>query len=102
MGTGSPPTWPAGFTVFCAWIALTISGTVMPSFANWSGFTQSRIAYWPAPKTCTLPMPGDARELILEVDVGVVGQELRVVGAVRRVQAISMSGAVSDFCTVTP
>ena len=34
-----------------------ISGTVMFSLASWSGFTQIRIAYWPAPKTVTLAMP---------------------------------------------
>jgi len=33
-----------GFTVLCAWTALTISVTAMPSFANWSGFTQSLMA----------------------------------------------------------
>ena len=35
-----------------------ISGTVMPSCASRSGRTQRRIAYWPAPKTDTCPMPG--------------------------------------------
>ncbi len=43
--------------MFCDWIAVTISGTVMASLANWSGLTQSRMAYWPAPKIWTLPMP---------------------------------------------
>jgi hypothetical protein len=32
-------------------MALTISGTVTPSFANVSGFTHNRIAYWPEPNT---------------------------------------------------
>ena len=31
--------------VFWVWRALTISGTVMPSLASWSGLTHSRIAY---------------------------------------------------------
>ena len=31
-GAGSLPTCPAGFTVFCVWIALMISGTVICSF----------------------------------------------------------------------
>ena len=35
-----------------------ISGTVMLNLASWSGLTQIRIAYWPAPKTVTLAMPG--------------------------------------------
>ena len=43
--------------MFCAWTALTMSVTVMPSFANWSGFTHSLIAYCPAPKTCVWPTP---------------------------------------------
>ena len=30
----------------------------MPSLASWSGLTHRRIAYWPAPNTCTLPIPG--------------------------------------------
>ena len=34
FGAGAPPTWPAGLTAFCAWIADTISGTVMPSFES--------------------------------------------------------------------
>ena len=38
--------------------ALMISGTVMFSFASWSGFTQIRMAYWPAPKTVTWEIPG--------------------------------------------
>ena len=49
---------PAGFTVFCARIALMMSVTVTFSFASWSGFTHRRIAYWPAPKTFTFEMPG--------------------------------------------
>ena len=40
------------------WMASTISGTVMLSLANWSGLTQKRMAYWPAPNTVTLAMPG--------------------------------------------
>src|SRR5438045_4176292 len=44
-----------------------MSGTVMPSLASWSGFTHNRIAYWPAPKTCTLPIHGiDAAHLLLD------------------------------------
>src|SRR5207245_8741 len=57
-GTGSPPSWPAGFTVSCACNALAISFTVMSSFASVSGLTQSRMAYCEAPKICTWPMPG--------------------------------------------
>jgi hypothetical protein len=34
-----------------------ISGTVIWSFANWSGLTQKRMAYCPAPKMVTLAMP---------------------------------------------
>jgi hypothetical protein len=55
---GSPPTWPAGLTVFCFLIASTISGTVMFNLASWSGFTHRRMAYCPAPKTVTLATPG--------------------------------------------
>ena len=57
-GTGSPPIWPAGFTVFCARMALMISGTVTPRFASLSGLTQQRIAYCPAPKIDTDATPG--------------------------------------------
>jgi hypothetical protein len=56
-GTGSPPSWPAGFTVFCACSALAISFTVMSSFASVSGLIQSRMAYCEAPKIRTWPMP---------------------------------------------
>jgi hypothetical protein len=45
-------------TVFWLWIAWMTSPTVMLSFASWSGLTQYRIAYWPAPKTAALAMPG--------------------------------------------
>ena len=85
-GTGSAPIWPAGFTVFCALMALSISVTVMPSLASWSGRTQKRIAYWPAPKICTWPMPGHARHRIVDIDVGIVGQNSVVVGAVGRIE----------------
>ncbi len=44
-GTGSMPTWPAGFTVFWALMALRISVTVIPSLDSWSGRTQKRMAY---------------------------------------------------------
>jgi hypothetical protein len=57
LGTGSAPTCPAGFTLFCALMALTISGIVTLSLASWSGFTQKRMAYWPAPNTLTLAIP---------------------------------------------
>ena len=85
-GSGLAARLPAGFTVFCAWMALTISVTVMPSFANWSGFTHSLMAYWPAPKTCRLPTPGARSDGIVEVDVGIVGQERGIVGSMRRVK----------------
>ncbi len=52
LGAGLPPICPAGFTVFCDWIAFTISVTAIPNCARWSGLTQSLIAYWAAPKTC--------------------------------------------------
>ncbi len=35
-----------------------ISGTVIPRLASWSGFTQQRMAYWPAPKIDTDATPG--------------------------------------------
>jgi hypothetical protein len=38
-------------------MALMIWGTVTPSLARRSGFTQQRKAYWP-PKTWTRPTPG--------------------------------------------
>ena len=57
-GAGSPPICPAGFTLFWAWIALMISGTVILRFASLSGLTQHLIAYWPAPKTDTEATPG--------------------------------------------
>ena len=42
---------PAGFTLFWVCSACMICGTVTCSFASWSGFTQQRMAYWPAPNT---------------------------------------------------
>ena len=57
FGTGWAPTCPAGFTVFWALTAFMISGMVMFSLASWSGLTQIRMAYWPAPKTVTLAIP---------------------------------------------
>ena len=45
--------------MFWACTALTISGTVIANLASWSGLTHSRIAYWPAPNTCTWPIPGE-------------------------------------------
>ena len=33
-GTGSPPIWPAGFTLFCDWMALMTSVAVTPSLAS--------------------------------------------------------------------
>ncbi len=57
-GTGSLPICPAGLTRFWFWMASAICGMVMFSLANWSGFTQMRMAYLPAPNTVTLAMPG--------------------------------------------
>ncbi len=57
LGTGSAPICPAGFTLFWALMALMISGMVMLSLASWSGLTQNRMAYWPAPNTVTLAIP---------------------------------------------
>src|SRR5213078_687452 len=52
-GTGSPPSWPAGLTVFCACRAAAISLTVMSNLASVSGLTQRRMAYCDAPKIMT-------------------------------------------------
>ena len=41
---GWPPNWPDGDSVFCCEMALTMSGTVMPSRAIRSGLSQTRIA----------------------------------------------------------
>ena len=54
---GGPPIWPAGLTVFWLLMAEMTSLAVILSLANWSGLTQKRIAYWPAPKTFTFEMP---------------------------------------------
>ena len=45
-----------------------------------------RMLYCPAPKMLTLPTPGQAGELVLQVDRRVVAQEQAVVAAVRRAQ----------------
>ncbi len=58
----------------------------MPSFASWSGFTQSRIAYWPAPNTCHVADAWRTRIGIHEIDVRVVGEKLGVIGSVRRIK----------------
>ena len=41
---GGPPNWPDGDNVFCCEMAFAMSGTVMPSRAIRSGFSQTRIA----------------------------------------------------------
>ena len=81
-GTGSPPICPAGFTVFCAWIALMISGTVMPRLASLSGLTQIRMAYWPAPKTVTDATPGMRVNASFMLMIRVIGQKNVVVSSV--------------------
>jgi hypothetical protein len=43
-GAGSPPSVPAGFTTFCAAMALTRSVTVRPMLAIVSGVTHTRMA----------------------------------------------------------
>ena len=83
-GTGSPPICPAGLTLFCVCSAVTICGTVTPSLASWSGLTQTRSAYWPAPKTCTRETPVDAGNVVHQIDVGVIREESAIVGGVRR------------------
>jgi len=39
------------------------------------------MAYWPAPKTVTLAIPLDAGHLVIDVNIGIVGQEDVVIGA---------------------
>ena len=45
---------------------------------------------------------GQARDGIVQIDVGIIGQKLGVPGALGEYRPISIRGAVVDFCTVTP
>ena len=56
--TGSTPIWPAGFNGILGLDRVENLRHGDAQLANWSGRTQKRIAYWPAPKICTWPIPG--------------------------------------------
>ena len=55
--------------MFWLWIAVVTSVTVSPRRASWSGFTQKRMAYCPAPNTAVLPIPGTSSVAHLEENV---------------------------------
>ncbi len=56
--TGGMPTWPAVTCSLCCWSALMTSWASRPRACIFSGSSQMRIEYWPAPNTVTLPTPG--------------------------------------------
>ena len=57
-GVGGAPTWPAETCWLCCWIAVTTSDGISPRTWSLFGSSQTRIEYWPAPNTVTLPTPG--------------------------------------------
>ena len=57
-GVGGAPTWPAVTCWLCCWIAWMTSCGISPRTCSLFGSSQTRIEYWPAPNTVTLPTPG--------------------------------------------
>ena len=57
-GAGGMPSWPAGTWRFCCWMALMTSLGSSPRVLSISGSSQTRMLYWPTPKTVTSPTPG--------------------------------------------
>ena len=86
FGAGGAPTWPAVTSWLCCWMTLMTSCGVSPRACSRSGFSQTRMAYCPAPSTVTSPTPFEAAQLVLHVDDGVVRQEQAVEAAVGRDQ----------------
>ncbi len=57
-GDGGMPSWPAATCWFWPLSALMTSCVVSERACSLLGSSQTRIEYWPAPKTLTLPTPG--------------------------------------------
>ena len=57
-GAGGAPIWPAVTCWLCCCSELTTSLGVNPRACSFSGSSQIRMEYWPAPNTLTLPTPG--------------------------------------------
>ena len=75
----------------------------MPSFASWSGFTQKPHRVLAGAEDLHVANSRHARQLIDQIDVGVVGEKnVRRRCPSANTSAISISGAVVDFLTVTP
>ena len=68
-GVGGAPIWPAVTCWLCCWIEETTSCGIRLRTCSLFGSSQTRIEYWPAPNTVTLPTPGsrDSSSRILMV-----------------------------------
>ena len=70
LGTGSLPTWPAGLTVFCDWMALTISGTVIAKLGQLVGFDPETHGVLAGAENLHAADAVETRDLVAEIDVG--------------------------------
>ena len=57
-GVGGVPIWPAVTSWLCCCSASTTSWASRLRALSFSGSSQMRMEYWPAPNTLTLPTPG--------------------------------------------
>src|SRR5258707_18315 len=87
FGAGLPPIWPAGLTVFCDWIALTISANRDAQLRKMVRLDPEPHRILGCPENLRVSDAGQAPDGIVQVDVGVVGQKLGVPGALRGIQA---------------
>src|SRR5712671_2305243 len=79
---GSAPSWPAETWMFCSWMARTTSPAVMPrsDLVRTEPDAHCIVAATEHPY---LADAGNARELILDPDIGVVAQVKRIILVVR-------------------
>ena len=83
-GAGSAPTWPAGLTVFCCLDGVHDLRHGDVQLGELVRLHPQAHGVLPGAEHHDARDPGHARQLVVQVDVGVVGQEGRVVAPARR------------------
>ena len=86
LAAGGAPSWPAATWTFCSRIARTTSLAVRFSADTFSGSSQTRIAYSPAPNTRASPTPSIRASSSRTCSVRVVREIQHVVAVVGRDQ----------------
>ncbi len=90
-------------TVFCFWTALMISRDGDAELGQGVGLHPDADRILARAEDRDPGDAGHAQELVVQIDVGIIGEESCVVGALRGVEGeVSSAVANLDFWTVTP